>query len=1515
MGFYGNITNAARTQFQFDRIYPNRKAMEAVQTIDGVYIGRYVLIEYGTDVHSDYYKRVWKINNKFYFSYDAQEQSELTTLNTTSGQIVRVEPDNYPDNDAGTTIFYSIKHSNGICIFTEIQGSDTNYSSNYNIDLAEYYGESGGRGYDSTVWQKVYIEGVEKYVMVAELNTVVPTFDITPDAPTMSPRLPHFDADSTNVYYKLHWQPQWGLRIKGAKAYGTPKLNDDGTNYKNNSGKDVLISSSADTKIYPSDLKTAWTRHEYDRVTGYTPTYKAEVGEDNITWTTGANENDMPAAVYFNNAGFDSKKITYYKDHYSLDSGITPTYNGYNQINIEPTGYSGHTYSVHQPGVQNDCDVDIQELSIMLPGVGDAIAKMWDIVYGGEEVSGSRMRNQDIYWNSVNGVRMVKENPNGEGYSYNSREHISTIAGCINSVHDLMGMIIEKPAATVFEGYLKDSSKAAKATDNMIYYYNGRYYRKKKTYNYSPLVDSDFNFIQDTNAQHNYKDGYYFTGQTLTNRDLNKAYASSTQYYEAQLKNALDFGDPVSGLIDYEANKYWITGPAQSWIKATAPTVNADESYYTLSNFKEIVIQNNYEPDKYYKIDGHGNYKLERSDSVPNVAQYYTISTKTTDYLNYYTKPYEPGKYYYKETIKDEATGVTKTIYQIEESTDGPREGIQYFTGDVKESGETTFLTKDETTGQLVEVTIPLFTLTNVQSVTLIDILNYIPEGQETKVSFYYPTLCEPTQEEIENQITVINKYNWNLVTKYPIVLGQDDKGNDIYYTDSLYEVTIEGDPITGFFVPGGFYYPVSINGTPLDDPYSASEWRIDNSQVYTSGRKYFSFDAKEITNIYRPGVYHYQVGDDYVLDNAPIMTAGRKYYLGSLYYVINDTKDIFKKYSAWNNAVNIVPSAVTLGRRTTQYTMEELTGFARTLNTIHGLILGVNDLIEFNDLKTRDTQTLQGCINQINDIIVKFDKLIPERFLVVDDYGRVHNADFSTFQDSSYNKVKNNADLLKDVSGDKFAENASENGVRKQWITVNVDGDVDNPSVRIHHNFNPVPNRNFTSDKNTETRTNQHGTQNSITAAKYGNNNNNNDNLVLYNPLVDPMGHVVGIEKETLTLPYGYKYIQTNGRGNDTNPNTGTSTLNTITADSTQDTLFINSGNQWIRTDAVANTDTLTISHDIHEFLDTTTSNSSLSKTTNETVTFTVPTYSFDAAGHYTQHNVHTYTMPFSYGVVTGDKGITTARATLDTIAIVSGDNWLETDASTADTLTINHSDPVSGTVTTKSNATLKFGDSFSIEDWHFDGKGHKFNGTSHTITIPTLQVTPDTSGNVVTNVKLSQDKQSIEEVRENVGTLTLAGFSLGSSAEIIASSDTINSAFGKLQVQVSNEVQNRKTAISQEVTDRNNAISTAINQEVTDRNSAITSAIEKLDKTDTAQAGKYVSAVSETNGVITVSRESLPDYSQTYAPLNGSVNTSSTFEYVGGALTEEEKTIAWLFKKVADLEGQIALLTGGAV
>ena len=46
MGFYGNITNTSNTTFSFDRIYPNRLAMDANVNNDGIFIGRYVLVEY-----------------------------------------------------------------------------------------------------------------------------------------------------------------------------------------------------------------------------------------------------------------------------------------------------------------------------------------------------------------------------------------------------------------------------------------------------------------------------------------------------------------------------------------------------------------------------------------------------------------------------------------------------------------------------------------------------------------------------------------------------------------------------------------------------------------------------------------------------------------------------------------------------------------------------------------------------------------------------------------------------------------------------------------------------------------------------------------------------------------------------------------------------------------------------------------------------------------------------------------------------------------------------------------------------------------------------------------------------------------------------------------------------------------------------------------------------------------------------------------------------------------------------
>lgn len=49
MSLYGNVKKIASSTFQFDRVYPTRKDMDDNCKSDGVYAGRYVLINYGPD--------------------------------------------------------------------------------------------------------------------------------------------------------------------------------------------------------------------------------------------------------------------------------------------------------------------------------------------------------------------------------------------------------------------------------------------------------------------------------------------------------------------------------------------------------------------------------------------------------------------------------------------------------------------------------------------------------------------------------------------------------------------------------------------------------------------------------------------------------------------------------------------------------------------------------------------------------------------------------------------------------------------------------------------------------------------------------------------------------------------------------------------------------------------------------------------------------------------------------------------------------------------------------------------------------------------------------------------------------------------------------------------------------------------------------------------------------------------------------------------------------------------------
>lgn len=344
MGFYGNVTNTIKTNLSFDRKYSNRFQMEASCSSDSVYAGRYVLIEY--DLTWD--NTGWT-NDMFSILYEGYVNGELVQSTSPSLDVVFT-----PDLDVIYRVVEIEDVTTGLSIYTnkyyigvkdEISGrivlklatnSNSAYVTNFNIDT-NYYGDS--RGWDSTVWVKNYdTDGNPKYVMVAELNSVVPTFAISVDAPTEIPQSPHFDESNTNIFYTLHLQPQWGLQLKAAE---------------NNNASDVTINRTFNTYDTNNTIIDTEVR-------------------------------STPLNIYYNKAGFAPEQ--------QVVSGIQ------DKVALENTGKSGKYYNdpSHEPGTTVTPDqIDTYEFSLLIPSLGNAVSSMWDAVY---EVGDNSIRKRDVAW-------------------------------------------------------------------------------------------------------------------------------------------------------------------------------------------------------------------------------------------------------------------------------------------------------------------------------------------------------------------------------------------------------------------------------------------------------------------------------------------------------------------------------------------------------------------------------------------------------------------------------------------------------------------------------------------------------------------------------------------------------------------------------------------------------------------------------------------------------------------------------------------------------------------------------------------------------------------------------------------------------------------------------------------------------------------------------------------------------------------------------------------------------------
>lgn len=1342
MSFYGNISNTSRTHFQFDRVYANRWEMESNKRTDGIYAGRFVLVEYDSQLHMDSIQRVNKkiIDENTFHLYsmvdgDSSVETLLTKNNTKKNDLV-YSSDLITNPEHGyfakNCVFYKctsdfVAGSSEPATFMEIVdgAAEDDYVINYQIDKNKY-----NRGYDSTVWQKVYINGEEHYFMVAELNTVIPVFALQPDAPTQSPIVPHFDMESSDLYYKLHYQPSWGMRVKSANIENGPKFDND--------GNIIPDSNIAYTSKYPeiplkSDETVIWERSEYDSKTGRTFTLYWYPEEKAWKETKPTEEEQVKGAIYYNKAGFLPEKI-------SIDKSE-------DRIAIEPTGLSGHEYTKHG-NTTNDFEAypDIQEISMMLPSIGSSIAEMWNVVYGDENQNQSLNRNLDINWDSYKGLRMVKEKPDGNGFIYDP-EQVNTLAGAINSVHDLMGMIIENPKVEMSTEFAKT------ADDNHIYYSNGKYYKKTTQYEYTEAkIDKYYEKVGLISEELFYTSQYWI----LENDEyiLADTWNENQEYYKLIKKIYAKMGyEPIiwEKFDDFIAGKYFY-GNTSTYTRETNNYPSPGREYIAPKNSEEEMFTKAtfdvYDKEIYYK--NSNNIALTYTDISGN-----EIVIKGTGYVNG-DENFESGVEYFKIIVTPIFDSITKPYVP----------GLYYI------------YTKDGVSG--VEIPVDANGGEVLRGISLCE------EPQMNGNYIYYTIAIES-----DGSLNVKKQEVYSITDKhYCYVIDEPgkyikclDKDNNILlsyemlYNSNIQICVIELDDTsrsTNFYIPGK-YYTENDNKFRLYNaliPDETLDYYIVNNNlttitldpdIYQYG--YLNPDGTrtpyEGKHFYLDYTYYYQLDNQqYTLDMSKFPTENRNYFLKKNFlYVMEDKNEQYGLGAEWNPNIYEIPDGVTLGERKEIPSMISLDGFARTLNTIHGLILKVSQMLLAGDAYTRDNRTVQGAINVLNDIIAKFEVIAPGQIMTVDEYGRVHSTPYTTKQEFIAHNYGNNEEVEFDESEDR-------------WINMEIDTNVQQPQITIQHNFTKIEDTITTSTQNED---------------------NTSGQIKLFTPIVDNTGHMVGHNIETVELPHNFKFITVNG---DT----------VLEADNHIANFNIN-GDEWIQLTPTADNDTIKITHEYPKKGIDTTSSINLNDENNSSIT--LETNTIDAVGHIVNKNTQTVEMPYNFKSITingnNDEKII-ANNHVANFNVANGDRWIKlTLNADEDTFAIWHEAPGDTTESSyNTNDTPAFGATFNVPTIKNDNKGHITEITQHTVQIPLPSLINGT-GNIVTQLSLEPNTGIFTETKANIGTLSIVGYTTTDlSSEELTDTDTLNGALGKLQLQINAEIVNRNNAVQAEISER---------------------------------------------------------------------------------------------------------------
>lgn len=441
--FYGNIKNNSRASFIFDKIYTSRFEMEKalkentdengqVQG-DGIFINRYVLINYGytkdgtfvkipsdlvqgSDEESFNIKYIVTNNNftDYYYLANAATQSYLKA--DVNHHWTRLQLNNN---------YNYYKKVN----FVDRWINGTNEENSYYADNRAKDAQVYQADYDLTVWMKIYSGNEEKYIMVARLGLDAPALELITDAPGESP---HFDLlQSSNTKYVYHVPNNWQFSVnqydpekeengdydieESPNDYWNYEINIDGTRsynsnikypYFNQAGFDPVIKTRVDDitdEIIIRDTKSGklYLDHDYKGIDLTPDTYRRNQyyykKDDEYFISTGE---FVPNEQYYIKTQARSSDYeivdltpqTYRRNYYYINDG-----NSYilTDMAFDPntTYYTNIAESVH---------TDTKRLDISLPSIGNAMSDVYDVLYGKVNNGETRPYNLEDLFNYRN---------------------------------------------------------------------------------------------------------------------------------------------------------------------------------------------------------------------------------------------------------------------------------------------------------------------------------------------------------------------------------------------------------------------------------------------------------------------------------------------------------------------------------------------------------------------------------------------------------------------------------------------------------------------------------------------------------------------------------------------------------------------------------------------------------------------------------------------------------------------------------------------------------------------------------------------------------------------------------------------------------------------------------------------------------------------------------------------------------------------------------------------------------